>query len=294
MDTGTEVLTFGERIIASIQSSQIIEKLIYIVIAVILFFIARHLVRALINRIFDEKRRTDLAEKKRMVTLRKTTIGFMDVTLLVVLVLVSLSFFVDVGALLAVAGVGTIAIGFGTQTFVEDVVSGFVIIFEDQFAVGDYVSVDNHYGAIEKIGVRTTHIRERYGELFIIHNGKIDRLTNYSRGPLKGQVVVGVAYEENLEHVIQVLEQVNQEVYDENADLFQTVPEVFGVTDLDASSVNISILFDEYASKRVKSETVLRQRIKEVFDQEGIEIPYEKRVVYNGEIENDTRSVSNR
>lgn len=270
---------------SSIEHINLTEKLVSIVVTIIVFFIIMKVSDIIINRIFNEnKKRKTLTEQeqKRVMTLRKAIKTFTRTALLFTEILTILSFFFDVGALLAVAGVGTLAIGFGAQGLVEDVMSGFVIIFENQFSVGDYVTIDNdHYGIVETIGVRTTCIRELDGGLFIIHNGKIDRLVNHSKGTIKAVVDVNVAYEENIDYVIDVLKKICEEVYSANEELFVGRPEVLGVTRMDASAMNIRIIADEDASRKVKAETALRKRIKETFDEKGIEIPYGKFIVYS-------------
>lgn len=272
-----------QHLLSGIDLSELTEKIISVVITIIVFFILIKVINGLVNKFFNEnKKNITPQERKRVLTLKKALKTFLRTALLLTELLTVLSFFTDVGALLAVAGVGTLAIGFGAQGLVEDVMSGFVIIFENQFSVGDYVTIDNdHYGVVETIGVRTTAVREMDGGLFIIHNGKIDRLINHSKGTIKAVVDVGVAYEENIDYVLSVLREICEEVYNANETLFVGKPEVLGVTRMDPSSMNIRIIADEDAARKVKAETALRKRIKEVFDEKGIEIPYGKYVVYS-------------
>lgn len=272
-----------QHLLSGIDLSELTEKIISVVITVIVFFILIKVSNGLVNKFFNEnKKNITPQERKRVLTLKKALKTFLRTALLLTELLTVLSFFTDVGAPLAVAGVGTLAIGFGAQGLVEDVMSGFVIIFENQFSVGDYVTIDNdHYGIVETIGVRTTSVREMDGGLFIIHNGKIDRLINHSKGTIKAVVDVGVAYEENIDYVLSVLREICEEVYDANETLFVGKPEVLGVTRMDPSSMNIRIIADEDAARKVRAETALRKRIKEVFDEKGIEIPYGKYVVYS-------------
>lgn len=272
-----------QHLLSGIDLSELTEKIISVVITVIVFFILIKVSNGLVNKFFNEnKKNITPQERKRVLTLKKALKTFLRTALLLTELLTVLSFFTDVGALLAVAGVGTLAIGFGAQGLVEDVMSGFVIIFENQFSVGDYVTIDNdHYGIVETIGVRTTSVREMDGGLFIIYNGKIDRLINHSKGTIKAVVDVGVAYEENIDYVLSVLREICEEVYDANETLFVGRPEVLGVTRMDPSSMNIRIIADEDAARKVRAETALRKRIKEVFDEKGIEIPYGKYVVYS-------------
>ena len=219
-----------------------------------------------------------------VVTLNHVTKTVVRTGIWTVAVLIILGQFMDVSSLLAVAGVGTLAIGFGAQGIVEDVMSGFVIVFENQFCVGDYVIIDeDHYGIVEAIGMRTTNIREFDGGLFIIHNGKIDRLINYSKGHIKATVDVGISYEEDISKVTDILNDICKELFESHEELFKTCPEVIGVTEMGPLAMNIRISCDEDAASKFKAETVLRQRIKEVFSEKGIEIPYNKSIIYTRE-----------
>lgn len=274
----------GGRLLDAVDHINLVEKGISVLLTVALFLVLKRVCDVVIRRVFDEKRRGSTPqEEKRIITLRKTTGTFTHTALLICAALTVLSFFIDVGALLAVAGVGTLAIGFGAQGLVEDVMSGFVIIFENQFAVGDYVTIDGtHYGVVETIGVRTTSVRELDGGLYIIHNGKIDRLINHSKGAIKARVDVSVAYAEPVDAVLKLLQDTCNQVYMDNPGLFAACPEVLGVTDMNASAMTVMIMGDSDASKKFRGETLLRKAIKEVFDREQIAAPYDKYVVYSG------------
>ncbi|MDO4287644.1 MAG: mechanosensitive ion channel family protein [Eubacterium sp.] len=280
----------GSNLLNAIDHVNLVEKGVSVLVTVIVFLILRRVCDAVIRRIFDEQKRGSTPqEEKRIITLRKTTATFTHTALLICAALMILSFFIDVGALLAVAGVGTLAIGFGAQGLVEDVMSGFVIIFENQFAVGDYVTIDGtHYGVVEAIGVRTTRLRETDGSLYIIHNGKIDRLINHSKGAVKAQVAVDVAYGEDLDRVIRVLQDTCAAIYEGSPGLFSACPEVAGVTQLKASVVTVTLLADIDVSKKYRAENALRKAVKEAFDREGIAAPYDKYVVYSGDEEGES------
>ncbi len=257
------------------------EKIISVLVTVVIFFIINRIALYVVGKFLNENRNDhDEEKRKRTLTIKKTMMTFIRVGLLIVEILTILSFFINVTALLTVAGVGTLAISMAAKGFVEDMINGFVIVFEGHFLVGDYVDIEGQYGVVESIGVRTTTVRQLNGSLFIIHNRLIDQMTNYSKGMIKAQVDIGVAYEENIEHVIHVLNEVCQEMYEKHRDVFNSCPNVLGVTRLDPSAINIQISIDEDASRKFKAETMLRLRIKEVFDEKGIEIPYNKYVVY--------------
>jgi Small-conductance mechanosensitive channel len=277
-----------ERIAAQINIGNLLEEILISLLVLVVAFVSIKIIFGIVNRVFDSlKSGIDQRESRRVVTLNHVTKAVVKAGIWTVAVLIVIGQFMDVSSLLAVAGVGTLAIGFGAKGIVEDVMSGFVIVFENQFCVGDYVIIDeDHYGIVEAIGMRTTNIREFDGGLFIIHNGKIDRLTNYSKGHIKATVNIGISYEEDINKVTEILNDICKELFESHEELFKTCPEVIGVTDMGPLAMNIRISCDEDAASKFKAETVLRQRIKEVFSEKGIEIPYNKSIIYSRESDN--------
>lgn len=263
--------------------SHLLQKCLVSGIVLIAVVISIKITFGIVDRIFDgEKAGLEPRDARRIVTLNHVTKTAARASIWTMAGLIILGQFINVGSLLAVAGVGTLAIGFGAQGIVEDVMSGFVIVFENQFSVGDYVIIDEtHYGIVETIGMRTTSVREFNGGLFIIHNGKIDRLVNYSKGHMKAIVEVSIAYEENIDKVMTILEEICTDLYENHEELFKIRPEVQGITRLDPSAVVIRVVCEEDAASKFAAENLLRQRIKTVFDEKGIEIPYNKTVIYN-------------
>lgn len=265
-----------------IDGYHLLEKMFTSAVVVLAAVIGLRILHKIIDGVFNEnKQGIEPRETRRLITLNNVVKTAANACVWTVVILIILGQFMDVGSLLAVAGVGTLAIGFGAQGVVEDIMSGFVIVFENQFSVGDYVTIDEtHYGIVETIGIRTSSIREFTGGLFIIHNGKIDRLVNYSKGHIKAAVDISVAYEENIDNVLEVLNAVCSEVFESHEELFNTRPEVLGVTRLDPSGMVIRIISDEDATNKFQAEIILRQNIKKAFDEKGIEIPYNKSIVY--------------
>lgn len=263
--------------------SHLLQKCLVSGIVLIAVVISIKITFGIVDRIFDgEKAGLEPRDARRIVTLNHVTKTAARASIWTLAGLIILGQFINVGSLLTVAGVGTLAIGFGAQGIVEDVMSGFVIVFENQFSVGDYVIIDEtHYGIVETIGMRTTSVREFNGGLFIIHNGKIDRLVNYSKGHMKAIVEVSIAYEENIDKVMTILEEICTDLYENHEELFKIRPEVQGITRLDPSAVVIRVVCEEDAASKFAAENLLRQRIKTVFDEKGIEIPYNKTVIYN-------------
>ena len=195
---------------------------------------------------------------------------------------ISLDMFgVNTASLIATLGIGGFALTFGAQSLVKDMITGFFILIENQYSVGDYVQIGSKEGIVEELGIRITKIRDFTGELHIIPNGSITEVTNKTRGGMRALVKVGVSYEDDLDHVFSVLNRIADEL--KNDENIIEGPTVLGVTQLANSSVEISIVAKTVPLQQWAVERNLRKRIKEEFEKEGIEIPYQKIVVLGGE-----------
>lgn len=180
------------------------------------------------------------------------------------------------GVSAAVLGAGGFAIGIGAQSLVKDLINGFFILFEDQYGVGDHISVGQYTGIVENIGIRTTVLRDFTGDLHVITNGSILEVTNHSRGDIRFIVDVEIAYEENIEAAISLITNVCNKFKVNNKEEIRGDIEVLGVTSLNASGVNIRVIGRAKPLSQWKMERELRKNIKEALDEEGIEIPYPK------------------
>ncbi|MEW6725658.1 mechanosensitive ion channel family protein [Desulforudis sp. 1088] len=186
---------------------------------------------------------------------------------------------VNTSAILASAGILGLAVGFGAQNLVRDVISGFFIVFENQLAVGDYVEAAGVVGVVEETGLRTCKIRQWTGQLHIVPNGEITKVTNYNRGYMLAVVTVGIAYEEDIDRAITVLRQESERASREIEAVLE-VPVVQGVVDLADSAVNIRTIARTRPGEQWNVERELRRRFKYALDQAGIEIPYPRMVVF--------------
>lgn len=188
------------------------------------------------------------------------------------------TFGVRTNSILATAGIAGLAVGFGAQNLVRDVITGFFIIFEDQFSVGEYVTVAGVTGVIEEMGLRTTKVREWTGQLHIIPNGEISKVTNYNRGKMLALVTVGIAYEEDVDRAIEVMRQAAEQAYHDLPSIVE-VPIVQGVVELADSAVVIRVIAHTVPGEQWSVERELRKRLKQALDAHGIEIPYPRRVI---------------
>lgn len=157
-----------------------------------------------------------------------------------VIILVLSQFGFNLAPILAGAGVLGLAIGFGAQSLVKDVITGFFIIFEDQFAVGDVIQTGAFKGTVEEIGIRTTRIRSWTGEIHIIPNGLITQVTNFSSHNSLAVVDVTVAYEADLEKALQATKETVRRVY-EQSELMVKEPVVLGVQTVSNADVTLRI-----------------------------------------------------
>ncbi|KJS86970.1 MAG: hypothetical protein JM58_05480 [Peptococcaceae bacterium BICA1-8] len=222
-------------------------------------------------------------EHRRVETLSKLLKSLLSYIMYFIAVITILDIFeVPVASVLAGAGILGLAVGFGAQNLVKDIITGFFIIFEDLYAVGEWIKIGEKFGMVEEIGLKTTKIRAWTGEVFMIPNGNIEQVTNYNRGSMRSVVEIGIAYEEDIDNAVRVIEKACGKVAEEMQDIIDEKPNVVGVTALADSSVNIRVTGTTKGLNHWALERKLRQRIKEEFDREGVEIPYPRRVVING------------
>ena len=187
---------------------------------------------------------------------------------------------VDVKGLIAGAGVVGLAVGFGAQSLVKDVITGFFIIFEDQFAVGDYVRVGQVEGTVEMIGLRTTKIKATTGEVNIIPNGNIMEVTNFSINNSIAILDIGIAYEGNIDKAEKVITDVLEKMPEKYEEIVGT-PKFLGVQNLAPSEVVLRIWAETLPMQHFYISRELRRELKEALDANGIEIPYPRMVMYN-------------
>ena len=188
---------------------------------------------------------------------------------------------VELGPLLAGAGVIGLAISFGAQSLVKDVISGLFILFENQFGVGDVIRIEGVSGAVEKMTLRVVVLRDVHGVVHIVPNGQITKVSNLTRSWARVVLDVGVAYKEDPDRVMEVLRSIGAELYEDPLwkPLLVDAVEVPGIEAFGDSAVNIRVMVKVLPLKQWDVGRELRRRIKLRFDQEGIEIPFPHQTV---------------
>ena len=187
---------------------------------------------------------------------------------------------VDTTAIIASAGVIGLAIGFGAQSLVKDVLSGAFLLFEGIISVGDSVTVGEHSGTVEVVGLRNIHLRKFSGELRVIPYGEVTSFGNFNKGYMRAIVEVGIAYEQDVERGMKALEEITNKWTEENKDIVLEPPIVQGVLSLGSSDVTLRIAIKVKPMTHWGAERELKRRIKDTFDKKGIEIPFPRQVVY--------------
>ena len=192
---------------------------------------------------------------------------------------------VNIGALLAGAGVAGLALSFGAQSLVKDIISGFFIVLENQIRVGDIATINGTGGVIEAINFRTTIVRDLDGAMHVFRNGDINQLANLTRDWSGYTFEIGVAYKEDMDKVIAVIKRVGEEMKND-PELGPTMiadMEIFGVNQLADSAVTVKGRIKARPGTQWSTGRAFLARIKKAFDAEGIEIPFPHRTLYFGE-----------
>lgn len=191
-------------------------------------------------------------------------------------------FGVNIGPLVAGAGIAGVALGFGAQSLVKDVISGFFLLMENQFGVGDIISVDEkHTGTVERMTLRVTQIRDSEGKAHFIPNGSVVRVVVLSKEFSRAKVDVGVGYDTDIDAATELLTRIGKELAEAWPDRVLEPTQVLGVEDLGESAVTLRTLTKTAPAKQWEVARELRRRILMAFREAGIDIPYPQRVVHH-------------
>jgi small conductance mechanosensitive channel len=246
-----------------------------------------------LEKFIPEKDPLQAAEaKKRAQTLGNT----LRHTLLIVISFIGLLMIlgelgIQLGPLLATAGIGALAIGFGAQSLVKDVISGFFIILENQYRIGDAIEAAGVSGLVESVSLRRTVLRDLEGKVHTIPNGEIKIVSNLSKEWARSVLDVGISYREDVDHVIDLLEQIGRELAAEEpwkSAILEPL-QIFGVERFGDSQLVIRMVVKTVPLKQWEVGRELRKRIKIRFDEKGIQIPFPHRVLIWGDEQSNAK-----
>ncbi|ANU24505.1 mechanosensitive ion channel family protein [Planococcus donghaensis] len=258
-----------------IGAGVIVAQIIGVLIA---FLIVRAIGKKLINRFFERLLVKEDVTKGRALTLQSLSENIFSYILIFVLVTTVFNIFgLSVASLIAGAGIIGLAIGFGAQGLVSDVVTGFFLLLEKQLDVNDYVTVGSIDGIVEAVGLRTTKLRSFDGTLNYIPNRDILTVSNHSRGNMRALVDIGISYDENIDEAMAVIQEACTQMASKDIGIVDG-PDVIGVQAFGASDVTLRVIARAENGEQWAVERQLRKAIKEALDANGIEIPFPHQV----------------
>ena len=252
---------------------------IILVIAVASFIVK--IGTAIIKKVFNKQKGLKIKlSDKRVDTMCTISISVFKYTVYIAAILFVLVDIFNMTSVLAAAGVGGVAIGFGAQSFIKDTISGFFIILEDQYSVGDVISIDSMTGTVEDMELRVTRLKNANGDLCIIPNGEIKRVVNHTRDNKQVLVDIPIAYTANIEKVSEIAQSVCDKVKEE-FDVLTDKPEFLGITSFAERSMNLRIVAKTKPNEQWAVERRIRMLIKQGFDDAGIQFYDRNSIVGN-------------
>lgn len=258
-------------------------KIISVILIITIFSLARRIGKNMIQKGFavnlQRFQRVTGGSDRRKETFESLALNIWRYLINILMIFSILANFIDPKVLLAGTGSVALVATFAAKSILDDIAMGFFIVFEDLFAVGDFIEIDGNTGTVTEIGLRSVKIRVLTGETVIIPNGNIGKVINHSVSNGQAVLDIGIAYEADLDKAILVLNTLASEAFNQYDDILQ-VPQVLGVQELADSAVVIRMIAEVSPLQQWYIQRELRRLIKLTFDRENIEIPYSKMVVY--------------
>jgi small-conductance mechanosensitive channel len=258
-----------------------------VLLILVLMFIGIKVSGLIAGRLFPRrKKESDEEYRKRAETLSAVVSYLLSATIVIVGVVMILGEFdIQIGPILAAAGVVGVAVGFGAQHLVRDVISGFFILLDDQIRVGDVVQVADKGGLVEKVNLRMVILRDLAGNVHYVRNGEINVVTNMTREYSRYVFDIGVAYREDVDAVVEVVKQVDEELRND-PELGKDILEPIEILGLDQFADSAIIIKARTKTKPIRQWAIGREfnrRLKKAFDEKDIEIPFPHVTLYMGQ-----------
>ncbi|GGJ98075.1 putative MscS family protein YkuT [Lentibacillus kapialis] len=246
---------------------------------IILVPIGKKIIKSTLNKAGSNQK----VSPSRIKTLEKLLLNVFTYVMFFVLVLMLFGVLdIPLGPLLAGAGIVGLAIGFGAQGLVSDIVTGFFILLERQLEIDDYATTAGYDGIVEEIGLRTTKIRSFDGTLNYVPNRYIEGVANHTRGNMRALVDISIRYNDNLDEAITVLEEVCAGFKEDER--FKEGPDAIGVQSFGTSDIVLRVVGQTENGLQWECERAMRKQIKEAFNHAGIETPFPQQIaVHNNQ-----------
>jgi len=268
--------------------------LIILVLCVIVYIVMKKIIPRTIGRTLPKtmKGQPEAEIEKRKSTLTRLSMGIIDVVIIIIgifLVLTELG--INITALIAGFGVAGIAIGFGAQSLIKDLIAGFIIMMENQYNVGDVIKAAGIAGGVEAVNLRRTLLRDLDGILHIVPNGEIRVTGNFTKTWSRAHLNISVAYKEDLDRVMSIIREIWEELAEDpnwRQSIISKTPWLLRVNAFEDSGIVIKVVGETEPLKQWDVMGELRRRIKQAFDEHGIEIPWPHTKVYFGNSPQDS------
>lgn len=266
-----------DSIIEFILSRKVVVPLLIILISVVTYLFLSKLIKKLLSIKLRGVRINDRRQKTTMSLIDNILKYFIAIVALLMILDV---YGIDTKSLVASLGVVSLVAGLALQDFLKDIIAGISFIFEDQYAVGDVVTIGTFKGTVTYLGIKSTRITAYTGEVLIIPNRNIDKVINHSLEDSVSLLDIPVAYDSDIDKSKEILTKVCVELTKELH--LASEAKVCGVQELGDSGVAIRVSFVTKYNNKVSYEQIFRERIKKAFDDNHIEIPFMQVVVHNG------------
>lgn len=257
------------------------------VVVIVVALIVLRLVKTAIERVGKrmQQRGSTIDDQKRVETLTRVLKYVANVVVLLLGALIALGTIgISIAPVLAAAGVVGLAVGFGAQSLVKDYFTGIVLLIENQIRAGDFIEVGGKSGTVENVTLRYVRMRDAHGNVHFVPNGQIDSVTNSTMDFAYAVIDVGIAYKEDVEGAIQVMQKVGSELTEDpewGAKITEPMS-TFGVQELADSAVIVRVRFKTTPGDQWAIRREYNKRIKAAFDNVGIEIPFPHVTMYPG------------
>jgi len=287
MNNQAQINSFLGKLTPDYIGEKVIPGALNVLIILLLMFLALRMAKMISNRLrsMSQRKKKDLEFQKRAETLGHVVRYTLNLTIILVAMIMILGELrINIAPVLATAGIVGLAVGFGAQTLVQDVISGFFILLDDQIRVGDVVEIAGKSGLVEKVDLRMTTLRDLSGNVHYVRHGKIDVVTNMTKDFSNFVFDIPVAYGENIEKVMEVIRGVDEDLRRDPGykDDIIAPMEVMGIDRFSDSAI---IVRARTTTRPIKQWGVAREfnlRLKKAFDQQGIEIPSRQLTLFMG------------
>jgi small conductance mechanosensitive channel len=271
-------------------STWIVEHGLRILLVLVLMFVFIKIAQAATGRFFrgfkKGRRETDEEFKKKADTLSSIAASLLTIVIVIIAAITIMGELeIPIGPILASAGIVGVALGFGGQHLVKDVISGFFILLDDQIRVGDVVQIAGKGGLVEKINLRMTILRDLAGNVHYVRNGEISVVTNMTKEYSRYVFDIGVAYREDVDEVIEVIKAVDENLRND-PEFKNDILEPIEILGLDQFADSAIIIKARTKTKPIRQWAVGREfnrRLKKIFDEKDIEIPFPHVTLYMGQ-----------